>query len=42
LWISKIAQDGWMVAFGHDAEFPVGTLHELSGKMEFSAVDLNN
>jgi glyoxylase-like metal-dependent hydrolase (beta-lactamase superfamily II) len=41
-WISKIAKDGWLVAFGHDAEFPVGTLHELSGKLEFSAVDLNN
>jgi glyoxylase-like metal-dependent hydrolase (beta-lactamase superfamily II) len=40
-WISKIVQDGWLVAFGHDAEFPVGTLHERGGKVEFSAVDLN-
>ena len=40
-WISKIVQDGWVVAFGHDAEFPVGTLHEHGSKVEFSPVDLN-
>ena len=40
-WISKIVQDGWWVGFGHDAEFPAGTLHEHGGKVEFSPVDLN-
>jgi glyoxylase-like metal-dependent hydrolase (beta-lactamase superfamily II) len=40
-WINRIAQDGWLVAFGHDAEIPVGTLHEQGGKVEFSAVNLN-
>jgi glyoxylase-like metal-dependent hydrolase (beta-lactamase superfamily II) len=40
-WIGKIVKDGWIVAFGHDAEFPAGTLHEHGGKVEFASVDLN-
>jgi glyoxylase-like metal-dependent hydrolase (beta-lactamase superfamily II) len=40
-WIARIAREKWLVAFGHDAEHPVGTLHEHDGKMEFSPVELN-
>lgn len=41
-WIARIVKDEWLVAFGHDAEHPVGTLHERDGKVEFSAVELQS
>jgi glyoxylase-like metal-dependent hydrolase (beta-lactamase superfamily II) len=40
-WISRIIQEKWLVALGHDAEYPVGSLHEREGKVEFGPVDLN-
>ena len=40
-WIGKVAKEGWIVAFGHDADYPTGTLHDQGGKVEFSPVDLN-
>ena len=41
-WIARIAQEKWLVAFGHGAKHPVGTLHERDGKVEFSPVELNS
>jgi glyoxylase-like metal-dependent hydrolase (beta-lactamase superfamily II) len=40
-WIGTIVRNGWMVAFGHDPDFPVGTLHEQDGKVVCEPVDLN-
>lgn len=40
-WIGEIAGRGWVVVFGHDAEFPAGKLHNRDGKIEFEPVDLN-
>jgi glyoxylase-like metal-dependent hydrolase (beta-lactamase superfamily II) len=39
--ITEIVNEGWMVAFGHDPDFPAATLHERNGKIEFEPVDLN-
>ena len=36
LWSS-----GWILAFGHDPDFPAATLHERNGKVEFEPVDLS-
>jgi glyoxylase-like metal-dependent hydrolase (beta-lactamase superfamily II) len=38
--IPEIVEQGWMVAFGHDPDFPAATLHEHDGKIEFEPVDL--
>jgi len=40
-WISEFVRDGWIVAFGHDPDFPAGTLHEQDGKVVCEPVDLN-
>jgi glyoxylase-like metal-dependent hydrolase (beta-lactamase superfamily II) len=40
-WIGKMAKDGWTVAFGHDADYAAGMLHESGGKVEFTPVNLN-
>ncbi len=39
--ITEIVNEGWIVAFGHDPDFPVATLHEHNGKIEFEPVDLS-
>ena len=41
-WIQEFVRDGWIVAFGHDPDFPAGTLHEHDGKVAFEPVDLNS
>jgi hypothetical protein len=41
-WIGEIVRNGWIVAFGHDPDFPAGTLRERDGKVEFEPVDLNS
>jgi glyoxylase-like metal-dependent hydrolase (beta-lactamase superfamily II) len=38
--IAEIAAQGWIVAFGHDPDFPAATLHDRNGKIEFEPVDL--
>jgi glyoxylase-like metal-dependent hydrolase (beta-lactamase superfamily II) len=38
--ISEIVAQGWIVAFGHDPDFPTATLHDRNGKIEFEPVDL--
>jgi hypothetical protein len=38
--IAEIVERGWMVAFGHDPDFPAATLHDHNGKIEFEPVDL--
>jgi glyoxylase-like metal-dependent hydrolase (beta-lactamase superfamily II) len=40
-WIARIVREGWVVALGHDADQPVGTLHARAGKVEFAPLDLN-
>jgi glyoxylase-like metal-dependent hydrolase (beta-lactamase superfamily II) len=40
-WLAEFVKDGWIVAFGHDAEFAAGTLHEQDGKIICEPVDLN-
>lgn len=40
-WIPQIVKEGWIVVFGHEADFPVATLHERDGKIEIEPVDLN-
>jgi glyoxylase-like metal-dependent hydrolase (beta-lactamase superfamily II) len=39
--IAEIVEQGWIVAFGHDPDFPTATLHERNGKIEFEPVDLS-
>ncbi len=39
--IAEIVKQGWIVAFGHDPDFPAATLHERDGKIEFEPVDLS-
>ncbi|HKW56588.1 MAG TPA: MBL fold metallo-hydrolase [Candidatus Acidoferrum sp.] len=39
-WIREIVEGGWIIALGHDPEFPAGTLHEKDGKVTFEPVDL--
>jgi glyoxylase-like metal-dependent hydrolase (beta-lactamase superfamily II) len=39
--IAEIIEQGWIVAFGHDPDFPTATLHERNGKIEFEPVDLS-
>jgi glyoxylase-like metal-dependent hydrolase (beta-lactamase superfamily II) len=41
-WIAEFVKNGWIVAFGHDPDFPAGTLHEHDGKVAFEPVDLNS
>ena len=41
-WIGEIARNGWIAAFGHDPDFPAGTLHEHDGKIICEPVDLNS
>ena len=41
-WLGEFVRDGWIVAFGHDPDFPAGTLHEQDGKVAFEPVDLNS
>jgi glyoxylase-like metal-dependent hydrolase (beta-lactamase superfamily II) len=41
-WIGEIVRNGWIVAFGHDPDFPAGTLRERDGKVELEPVDLNS
>ena len=41
-WVARIVQEKWLVAFGHDAEYPTGSLHEHERKVEFVPVDLNS
>jgi glyoxylase-like metal-dependent hydrolase (beta-lactamase superfamily II) len=41
-WIGEIVRNGWIVAFGHDPDFPAGTLREQDGKVVFEPVDLNS
>jgi glyoxylase-like metal-dependent hydrolase (beta-lactamase superfamily II) len=38
--IAEIVAQGWIVAFGHDPDFPTATLHDRNGKIEFEPVDL--
>jgi len=40
-WIQTIAQDGWIVVFGHDPDVPAATLDEREDKIAFEPVDLN-
>jgi glyoxylase-like metal-dependent hydrolase (beta-lactamase superfamily II) len=40
-WIAEFVRDGWIVVFGHDPDFPAGTLHERDGKVVCEPVDLN-
>ncbi len=40
-WIGEFVKDGWIVVFGHDPDFPAGTLHEQDGKVVFEPLDLN-
>jgi glyoxylase-like metal-dependent hydrolase (beta-lactamase superfamily II) len=39
--ITEIVNEGWIVASGHDPDFPAATLHDRNGKIEFEPVDLN-
>jgi glyoxylase-like metal-dependent hydrolase (beta-lactamase superfamily II) len=39
--IAEIVEQGWIVAFGHDPDFPTATLHDRNGKIEFEPVDLS-
>ena len=41
-WIGEIVKGGWIVAFGHDPEFPAARLYEQDGRVLFEPVDLNN
>lgn len=41
-WIGEIVRNGWVVAFGHDPDFPAGTLHEQNGKVVCEPVNLNS
>ncbi|MGC1618057.1 MAG: MBL fold metallo-hydrolase, partial [Candidatus Acidiferrum sp.] len=41
-WIAEIVRNGWIVVFGHDPDFPSGTLHEQDGKVVCEPVDLNS
>jgi glyoxylase-like metal-dependent hydrolase (beta-lactamase superfamily II) len=38
--IGEIVEQGWIVALGHDPDFPTVTLHDRNGKIEFDPVDL--
>ena len=40
-WIGEFVRDGWIVVFGHDPDFPAGTLHEKDGKVACEPIDLN-
>ncbi len=40
-WIAEFVRNGWIVAFGHDPDFPAGILHEQDGKVVCEPVDLN-
>jgi glyoxylase-like metal-dependent hydrolase (beta-lactamase superfamily II) len=39
--IAEIVAQGWIVAFGHDPDFPTATLHDRNGKIDFEPVDLS-
>jgi glyoxylase-like metal-dependent hydrolase (beta-lactamase superfamily II) len=38
--IAEILEQRWIVAFGHDPDFPAATLHDHNGRIEFGPVDL--
>ena len=40
--IAEIVRQGWIVAFGHDPDYPAATLHDRNGKVEFEPFCLNN
>lgn len=40
-WIGEFVRDDWIVVFGHDPDFPAGTLHEQDGKVIFEPLDLD-
>ena len=40
-WLRDIVANGWIVAFGHDPEIPVATLHEQGDKIEIRPFGLN-
>jgi glyoxylase-like metal-dependent hydrolase (beta-lactamase superfamily II) len=40
-WLSRSLSEHWIVAFGHDPDVPVATLHEKDGKIEAEPVSLN-
>jgi glyoxylase-like metal-dependent hydrolase (beta-lactamase superfamily II) len=39
--VADIVEQRWILAFGHDPDFPAATLHEHNGKVEFEPVDLS-
>jgi glyoxylase-like metal-dependent hydrolase (beta-lactamase superfamily II) len=39
--IAEIVAQGWIVAFGHDPDFPTATLHDRNGKIDFETVNLS-
>jgi glyoxylase-like metal-dependent hydrolase (beta-lactamase superfamily II) len=39
--ITEIVNEGWIVAFGHDPDYPAATLPERNGKIEFEPIDLS-
>ena len=39
--IAEIVSQGWIVAFGHDPDYPAATLHDRNGKIEFEPVEFN-
>ncbi|MDP9338719.1 MAG: MBL fold metallo-hydrolase [Acidobacteriota bacterium] len=39
--IAEIVNEGWIVGFGHDPDYPAATLHQRNGKIEFEPVDLS-
>ena len=39
--IAEIVNQGWIVAFGHDPDYPAATLHDRNGKIEFEPVEFN-
>jgi glyoxylase-like metal-dependent hydrolase (beta-lactamase superfamily II) len=40
-WIAEFVHDGWIVVFGHDPDFPAGTLQQQDGKVVFEPIDVN-
>jgi glyoxylase-like metal-dependent hydrolase (beta-lactamase superfamily II) len=40
-WVPRMAQENWIVVFGHDPEIAAASFHERDGKIEIEPVDLN-
>jgi glyoxylase-like metal-dependent hydrolase (beta-lactamase superfamily II) len=40
-WVPRMAQENWIVVFGHDPEIAAASFHERDGKIEIGPVDLN-